>query len=255
MSQLSLNHQWQTVDLRKNFSDPVVVAKPLSYNGGDPAVVRIRNVTPTSFDIRIQEWNCLDGWHTSEEVSWLAMERGHWTLSNGAEVEAGTIATDSCGTGSFASVSFSSSFSSKPVVVSSVMTFNSGDTVATRNRNIATSGFQVTMQEQESNEQVHTTETISYIAWEPGSGTVDSMSYEVGTQSGVNHNWSTVTYGPFANPAKFLADMQTTNGGNTCNLRYRNKTSSSVEIKIDEEQCGDSEKWHTNEDVGYFAID
>ena len=136
-----------------------------------------------------------------------------------------------------------------------VMTFNGAQTVATRNRNITTSGFEVTMQEQESFVQIHVTESISYIAWEPGSGTVDSMDYEVAIGGDVKHLWATVSYGPFADPPLFLADMQTTNGGDTANLRYRNKLTNSIEVKVSEEKSKDTELRHVNESVGYFAFE
>ncbi len=252
--QASVNHNWQTVYLTVSFTDPVVVAKPLSYNGNDPSVVRIRNVTPTSFEICLQEWDYLDGLHAIEQVSWLAMERGHWTLSGGAEVEAGTIDTSYCGTGTFASVNFSSTFTSVPVIISSVMTVNETDAVVTRNKNVTTAGFEVIMQEQELNAQSHATETISYIAWEPSSGTEGSIDYEVALGGNVQHTWATIGYGPFASPPYFLADMQTTNGGDTCNLRYKDKTTSSVKVQVDEEESADSEIGHYNESVGYFAF-
>lgn len=255
VGQVSLDHNWQTVNFTKSFNDPVVVAKPLSFNGAQPAVVRIRNVTPTSFDIRVQEWNYLDGFHVIEQVSWLAMERGHWTLPDGTEVEAGTIDTNSCGTGSFAPVSFSEAFPSPPVVISSVMTFNGAQTAATRNQNVTTAGFEVTMQEQEKFRQIHVTETISYIAWEPGSGTVDGMNYKVALGGNVKGIWTTVNYGSFASPPLFLADMQTTNGRDTANLRYRNKLTDSVEIKVSEEKSKDTEVRHINESLGYFAFE
>ena len=54
-----------------------------------------------------------------------------------------------------------------PVLLTAVSSFNSSDTVTSRVRNISTQGFEFGMQEQESNFQTHTTETISYIAWEP----------------------------------------------------------------------------------------
>ena len=111
------------------------------------------------------------------------------------------------------------------------------------------------MQEQQSNVQTHTTETISYIAWEPGIGTVDSMNYQVGIGGNVNHQWAIFYYPPLANPPYFLADMQTTNGGDPCNLRYRNKANSSVEVKVSEEKSKDTELRHVNESVGYFAFE
>jgi hypothetical protein len=48
--------------------------------------------------------------------------------------------------------------------------------------------------------------------------------------------------------------MQTTNGGDTANVRYRNKDRYGVEINIAEEQSKDIEVRHVKENVGYFII-
>ena len=55
-------------------------------------------------------------------------------------------------------------------------------------------------------------------------------------------------------PPILLADMQTTNGSDTDNLRPRNKTLSSVEVKMAEEQSKDSETGHGKEEVGYILL-
>ena len=52
----------------------------------------------------------------------------------------------------------------------------------------------------------------------------------------------------------FLADMQTTNGGDTANLRWQNKTLSSVQVKVAEEQSKGSETTHGKEVVGYILV-
>lgn len=52
----------------------------------------------------------------------------------------------------------------------------------------------------------------------------------------------------------FLADMQTTDGGNTANLRWTNRDFSGVDVQVDEEQSRDNEVWHTTEVVGYLAL-
>jgi hypothetical protein len=255
VGEVSIDHNWETVNLSGNFTDPVVVAKPLGSNDVDPCVVRIRNVSAASFDIRVQEWDYLDDVHANETVSWLAMERGHWTLDGGAQVQAGDVTTGSCGAASFAGVTFSQAVGTAPVMMTSVTTINEIDAVATRNRNVTTTGFDVTMQEQQSNTQSHASETISYIAWEPGTGTQQGIDYEVGTHAGVTHNWSSLSYGPFGTPPYLLADMQTTNGGDTSNMRYRNRTSSGVEIRVAEEQSHDAEVRHSvADDIGYFAF-
>ncbi|MBW1835134.1 MAG: fibronectin type III domain-containing protein, partial [Deltaproteobacteria bacterium] len=64
-------------------------------------------------------------------------------------------------------VDFSQTFNQEPVVTSTVSSFNEEDAVCSRLRNIDTTGFNFRMQEQEKNSQIHTAETISYIAWEP----------------------------------------------------------------------------------------
>jgi hypothetical protein len=231
-----------------------VVAKPISYNGAAPSVVRIRNVTSAGFEIRVQEWDYLDGSHSLEEISWLAVERGHWTLDGGAQVEAGDISTDSCGVASFDSVTFLEGFSTTPVVMTSVATVNESDAVATRNRDVTTTGFEVTMQEQESNVQSHASESISYIAWEAGTGNVSGMDYEVGTESVPDQAWATIGYGPFVSVPVFLADMQSTDDTDPCNVRYQNKTAGTVDVRVHEERSADTERVHSGEEIGYFAF-
>ena len=49
----------------------------------------------------------------------------------------------------------------------------------------------------------------------------------------------------FMNPPVFLADMQTTNGRDTANLRWQDKDYYAIDIKIAEEQSLDSETYHT----------
>ncbi len=252
--ELNIDNNWQAVSFTQSFADPVVVAKPVSHNGGDPGVVRIKNVTPTGFRIRMQEWNYLNGNHCLEQVTWLAMEKGHWTLPDGTQVEAGTFDTNHCGAGSVALVNFDESFSVTPVLISSVMTCNGGDAVSTRNSNVSTSDFGITMQEQQLNPQRHCPETLGYIAWEPGSGTVNGVGYEVALGGKVNQAWKALSYGLFSSVPGLLVDMQTLNGGDVCNLRYKSKTTSGVKVRVKEEKSKDDETNHAKETVGYIAL-
>ena len=254
IGEVSVDHNWKWVEFSEAFSDPVVVAKPLSYNGGDPAVVRIRDVDSTGFDIRIQEWDYLDGTHTTENVSYIVMERGNYILEDGAKVEAGTFDTDI--TSSFGWVDFSQTFNQAPVVITAVSSYHGADAVTTRVRNVSINGFEFRMQEQELNSQSHTTETISYIAWEPSSGTVGDLTFEVEkTDDVITDDWQTIVYNEtFMNPPVFLADMQTTDGKDTANLRWQDKDFYGIDVKIAEEQSLDSETDHTTEVVGYMVF-
>ena len=208
----------------------------------------------TSFEIRVQKWNCPDGTYTTENVSYIVMEWGSYILEDGTKVEAGRFDTDA--TGSFGWVDFSQTFNQVPVVTSTVSSFNEEDAVCCRLRNIDTTGFDFCMQEQERNRQIHTTETISYIAWEPSSGTVGNLTFEVDkTDDVITHNLQTIVYNEtFMAPYVFLADMQTTNGKDTANLRWQNKDFYGIDIKITEEQSRNSEIRHTTEVVGYMVF-
>jgi hypothetical protein len=111
------------------------------------------------------------------------MERGSYDLDNGTQVEAGSFVTDQTSSSSFTTVSFNGPFQGglAPVVVAAVGSFNGTDTVTNRLHNISTGGFEFRMQKQERNVQEHGTETIYYIAWQPGLGAVNGVSFEVDT--------------------------------------------------------------------------
>ncbi|MDL1964173.1 MAG: fibronectin type III domain-containing protein [Deltaproteobacteria bacterium] len=256
IGEVGVDHNWKWVEFNDTFIDPVVVANPLSYNGGDPAVLRIRNVDSRGFDIRVQKWDYLNGTHTTENASYIVMERGSYILEDGTKVEAGKFDINATGAFSFGWVDFSETFNQVPVVTSTVSSFNEEDAVCSRLKNIDTTGFDFCMQEQQLNRQIHTTETISYIAWEPSSGTVGNLTFEVDkTDDIIRHNWQTIVYNKtFMATPVFLADMQTTDGKDTANLRWQNKDFYGIDIKITEEQSRDSEMKHTTEVVGYMVF-
>ncbi len=182
------------------------------------------------------------------------MERGSHTLDDGTQVEAGQVDTNR--TGSFGQVKFAKPFSVAPVVITGVASANEASAVVTRVKSVTGTSFYVGMQEEEANQRVHATETIAYIAWKPSSGTVEGLDFQVGkTASIVTDKFYTLVY-PKATATlpMFLADMQTTNGGDTANLRWQNKSQSSVQVKVAEEQSKGSETTHGKEVVGYILL-
>ncbi len=199
VGQVQVNHIWKTVTLTNTYTHPVVIAKPLSKNGADPSTVAIRNVTSNSFQVRVHEWDYLDGIHVNpENLSYLVMEAGHYTLPNGAAVEAGTLTTDRADVhGAWPSVTFGSPFATVPVMATSIMTANGQDAATTRNRSVTNAGFQTIMQEQEANAPVHINETIGFLAWEAGQGTIGGLNFQVGLGGDFTDAWGTIGYGPF----------------------------------------------------------
>jgi len=124
----------------------VVIAKPISYEGGHPVHGRLRNVATDGFEWNRKEWLYLDDWHFTETLHYLAMESGMRKLADGRP---GYIRTRAGGT-EYVQTEFSQSFDAAPVVFSTSQTFNEGEPIVTRNRNVSTSGFSVRLQEEAS---------------------------------------------------------------------------------------------------------
>ena len=206
------------------------------------------------FEIRVQEWDYLDGTHVKETVTYVVMEPGSYTLEDGTKVEAGMFETDKIKR--FEAVSFSQSFQEIPVVTTSILSINEADAVTGRIRNIDTRGFDFRMQEQEQNRKKHITEIIGYIAWEPSEGTIDSLTFEINkTSASVKHNFYTIQFAQnFVKTPMFIADMQTGNSMDTANVRWQNKDAYAVEVQIDEEQSKNKEINHKTEVVGYMVF-
>jgi len=91
---------WQTVALSNTYTNaiPICTYNLVSFVGANPnytyppAVVRIRNITSNSFDVRIQGWE--DGPATPGDVHCLVTDEGVFKLSNGTVYEAHTVLSD-----------------------------------------------------------------------------------------------------------------------------------------------------------------
>ena len=254
MGTVIANKDWQTVEFGESFSDPIVVAKPASHQDENPCVVRIRNISTTGFEIRLQNWNYLTDDHGAETVSFVAVERGSFEMSDGTLVEAGSFETDKAD--EFIQISLAEPCNVVPVIAASIITDNGWDAVVGRIKNISTTGFEYKLQEQEANELFHVMESINYIAWEPSTGMNGHLVYEIGaTADEMTHEWQTISFNADFDAAPIMiADMQTTDGGDTANLRYNEMNASQMQIKIAVEQSSNSDTNHTTEIVGFMAF-
>ena len=154
--------QWYTVNLQNYYCNPVVVMQIMTYNGTQPAHIRIRNVSSNSFEFQIEEWDYLDQFHLTEKIGYLVIEGKRHQMANGKIIEAGKLETDH----SWANVEFGPIFTDSPVTLSRCQSFNGAQAVVSRERNVSISSFEVRLQEEEANNDVHLKETIGYIAIE-----------------------------------------------------------------------------------------
>ena len=241
--------------LNRSFDEPVVIAGAISYANRTPAVIRVRNVNHNSFEVRVQEWDYLDGQHATEQVNYIVVESGTHDLADGARVEAGRFNANAVS--SFAAIEFGQAFNTVPVVLTTINSVNEGDAVVMRLKNITTTGFDYRIQEQESNAKQHAPETAGYIAWEPSAGSMDGFMFEIGrTSNSVTHQFQSMPFDvPFTSPPVFLAGMQTTDGSDTAAVRWQSKQATGVEVKVEEEQSRDTETKHTTEAIGYMVFE
>lgn len=87
-----------------------------------------------------------------------------------------------------------------------------------------------------------------------GSGNLSSQAISGATSNSVTHAWSTINFTGAAQPPVMIAQMQTFDGPDTASVKMNNLSSSSVQVKIEEETNNDAELDHTSEVVGYLGF-
>lgn len=161
---LSVNHNWSTVSFSGAFfGTPVVVAQVASADGSDAVTTRVRNVTSSGFEIRLQEEEA-NGNHVLEDVHWVAVEQGSTTMG-GDTVVVGT--TGDAVTQTFHSISFGQSLAQPIVFLAQMQSFNGGNTASLRHRNLTGTGVEVKVEEEKSadGETAHLQEEVGYIVF------------------------------------------------------------------------------------------
>jgi len=252
---IKINHQWQRINFKHRFNDPIVITGGLSYLGLDPAMIRVRDVDSDGFWVRIHEWDYLDGWHTMENASYIVLERGRYSLPGGILVEADSITTDV--TAAYQFQELSAGFEKAPIVLASINSMNGAQAATYRVRDISKNGFFVGMWEQELSDQWHVPERIDYIAWQASSGEIGGVRFEAGVADNTITNASaTLSYdSESATKPSFLAAMQTTNGTDPAAMRITSVTKTSAKLFVEEERSRDAETNHVPEKIGYFLAE
>ncbi|MET0028732.1 MAG: RHS repeat-associated core domain-containing protein [Candidatus Thiodiazotropha sp.] len=224
LQSVSSNHQSQTVDLGQHPATPVVIASPLTYNGGQGAVVALDNLQSTQVSVRVKEWDYLDVAHAWEDISLLALPPGRYPQADGSVWEIGRF--ELSGTRQWQSINFSSAFEATPYLFLTQQTQNDSHTTTVRARSVSVSGFQAQLQEQESLNDGHGAETIGYLAIHSPSGSGQAsfygatLDYQLSTAQ-LNNTWATV------------GDQQ---------------------MQVQEEQSSDTETGHATETIAVLNI-
>ncbi|MEK7256348.1 MAG: Ig-like domain-containing protein, partial [Bacteroidota bacterium] len=203
----NVTQRWKTVGFPVQFAfPPVVFAQVTSRNENSAVVTRLRNVSTTQFQLRLQEEENADGAHLEENVAWIAIDQGSWSGSpsgggGGSPSGAGGVpfeVTRRLTNSTAVAFPLAQSYPQPPCMIGSIQTFNENNPGAMRFSSVTGSHATTFIQEEKSldPEVLHGFETVGYLAL-GGTGDVKTASGEVVGEVGsltIDHNFQTVTF-------------------------------------------------------------
>jgi choice-of-anchor A domain-containing protein len=144
-------------------------------------------------------------------------------------------------------------FATKPLIFAQMVTENDSFPANVRIRNVSTTQFEIKIVEEEGADNLHGDETVAWFAIEPGSQSAN-FPFVAGNIM-ANNNWRTVNL-PASLPATagLITNVQSNNEMDPLVVRFRNPSTSSFEVFLQEEMSADVETSHINETLGYFAF-
>lgn len=270
---------WTSITFQQTFSArPVVVALPTT-DGGDPATVRIRNVTTTGFEILQVEPSANDGPHVAMPTAYLGIEVGNHLLPDGSRITVLERSTTSFAnrfiSTTWDTVAFPSAFAGAPAVVAQIQTMtnesqsppgtSSAPFMDVGIQNVNAGSMQVTLERAESTAgSVTVSERIGIVAVQNGMdfSFTDAFSSSVRLQSllttvniqGYGNGCFTNNYAAsFSTTPLAVASANTRSGNNGGWVRRCSQSGTSLGLTVDEDIDNDSERNHTGESAGIIA--
>ena len=285
----NVSTNWQTVHLENTYTDaiPVCSYNLISFSGTNPnydyppAVVRIRNITASNFEIRIQGWE--DGPAVTGNVHCIVANSGAHQMPDGRKFEAHSVISDKTvgkaatdGTWNQANLEDVSSTIAhsynNPVVLGQVISYNDS----------RASVFHTTDCDARANEPFRSgqadgicvgkhigsipgsrnPETIGYLVAEQGNGFVNGMPYQLGNGadsiSGNNAGNTANAYTVFNNYSVGVVTQVGEDGGDgSWAVLYGADPlpNGQIVVAVDEEIfAGDTTRNHTTESVDYWVF-
>lgn len=266
----AVGSSWQTVSLGKSYSSAVIVATPRYNAGSGPGVVRVSNVTATTFDVRVDN---VGSSPFSGGIHFVAMEEGVYDVPGEYKLEAVRVdaSTTSGKTGGWqiGSQSYQQAYSS-PVVVGQVMSANDEDwsvfwsSSGSRTSPANSGSLNIGKHVGEDTDTARATETLGYFVIESTSGgTIDGLAFTAGvgadTIRGVGngtYQYSGASPSGAATAVLSSAGMDGGDGGWAVLMGNDPVPSAggTITLAVDEDQIRDSERNHTTEQLAYFVI-
>ncbi len=246
--------RWIAVTFERAFDrTPVVAAGAASANGGRPVMARVRNVTTTGFDLKLDTWPHLPTRHTFETLSFIAAEPGRHQVGD-VTLEAGAFTADAA----WRRTRYRTAFDQRPIVVAQLASDFDERAATVRVRRVGNGRFEARLQGDEADERRgrrHGQETVHYLALTPGRGRIDGRPIWVGaTSASVTDTWTDIRFGRRLATPRVIAAAQTTRGSDPVVARHDAITPRTARVRMQEERSVDREVRHAAERVGYVAV-
>lgn len=243
---------WLRVTFQSEFIEaPIITISPLSFNGSDPSTYRIRNITKSSFEIQIREWDYLNQIHNNaEDIFFLAMSPQLEKLGNLPLAKGEILAKENWQTHFF-----ETDFQTVPVVLTNIITDTENKTKVIQLRNVTTNGFEYRLQGQESTTQALLDENIHFIAIENGETSLLENYFDVGRiDNSISSSWTTYNFPTKIMETGIFGHAQTTNETDSYSLRYKDLSEEGVTFSLQEEVSWDTEVQHGFENIGWLRM-
>lgn len=253
---------WKKIEFANPYTTPVVVGTNNTHNGENALVFESRNVTNTSAEMRLCEsegstTGC--DTHESETAGYMVIDADD--ADSVAGIEAGTFDIDGEMDTTSTTVSFGETFGTAPKVMTTVNTVNGTAPVEGQTHSVTTTDFVGAICQQnatDSCDDTHPTETVGWVAVEPGNEPFNEQSEAAQTGDSVSHSeWTSQTFSSaFSEPPVMIVETQTNDGGQDALVdETRNITTTDAEVRYCEMESGDTCDTHTTENVGWLAVE
>ncbi len=156
------DHRWQSVSFDHGFDiTPLVFCQAETVQGGQAIVTRVRSVSRSGFDVRLQESERFGG-HKTESIGYIAIEPATNAIGK-RPAELGVVAVDD----GWTTVNFDRSYE-QPVFVACMQTTIGGNTVGLRRMNLTGKSVALMAEEETSrdSETAHVSEQVGYLVFE-----------------------------------------------------------------------------------------
>lgn len=247
----NVSQRWKTIPFPVQFDmEPVVLAQVVSENESTTVATRLRNISTSHFQLRLQEEENQDGIHTEEDVAWIAFEKG--ASANDLPFEVGTALASSASS----TISFDQPYSN-PGFIGAIQTYNEINPASVRFDALGSTSTDVLLQEEESfdPETNHGFETIGYLLVEDTGNLTNDQGEIIGETGRVStdHNGTSITLNHrYHNPVVIFGGVST-NSTHEALIRVKNVSQNSFEVYIEEWEY--QNQWHPVEDLTYLVVE